>query len=99
VGVWGDGGVFVTPGVRGPWVRMDEGLEGRQVLSLALVGETLLAGTDDGIFARGPLAAAWRPLPTRRDSLDLHPRVTELLALPGGLLLAGTAHGLLESAD
>src|SRR5687768_13698882 len=55
VAIWGApsySGVFVAPGVNGPWVRLGEGLDGRKVLSLALQGKTILAGTDDGIFAR-----------------------------------------------
>jgi photosystem II stability/assembly factor-like uncharacterized protein len=99
VAVWGYGGVFVTSGVRGPWIRLGEGLEGRQVLSLALLDETILAGTDDGIFARGPEATAWTRLPTLLDGLEVHPRVTELLALPPRRLLAATSEGVIGSPD
>jgi hypothetical protein len=57
------GGVFASSGVRGPWERLAEGLEGRQVLSLALLGGTLFAGTDQGIFVRGPRATSWSRWP------------------------------------
>jgi photosystem II stability/assembly factor-like uncharacterized protein len=99
VAEWGDGGIFVTPGVRGPWIRMGEGLEGRQVLSLALLDETILAGTDDGIFARGPNAGVWTRLPTRLGGHEVHPRVTDLLALTPCRLLAATSRGVLASTD
>ena len=99
VAVWGHGGVFVTSDVRGAWVRLGEGLDGRQVLSLALFDETIFAGTDDGIFARGPQATVWTRLPTLLDGREAHPRVTELIALPPHRLLAGTSIGVIASAD
>jgi photosystem II stability/assembly factor-like uncharacterized protein len=102
VAVWGGlryGGVFVSPGVQGPWTRLGEGLDGRQVLSLALQGSTILAGTDAGIFAREPEAKAWTPLRTVLDGRDLRPRVTQLLALPADRLLAATSNGVLYSPD
>jgi photosystem II stability/assembly factor-like uncharacterized protein len=99
VAVWGNAGVFVTSGVRGPWIRLGEGLDGRQVLSLALLDETILAGTDDGIFARGPEATAWTRLPTFIDGRDVHPRVTELFALPPRRLLAATSNGVIGSTN
>jgi photosystem II stability/assembly factor-like uncharacterized protein len=102
VAVWGDphyGGVFATQGARGAWIRLGEGLGGRQVLSLALMGETILAGTDDGIFARTPEATAWTRLPTLVEGREVHPRVTELLALPPHRLLASTSNGMLRSRD
>jgi photosystem II stability/assembly factor-like uncharacterized protein len=99
VAVWGNGGVFVTSGTRGPWVDLGEGLDGRQVLSLALLGETILAGTDDGIFARGPEATVWTRLSTLIDGVEVHPRVTELLTLPPGRLVAATSEGVIGSSD
>ena len=102
VAVWGDlryGGVFVSPGGQGPWTRLGEGLDGRQVLSLALRGNTILAGTDAGIFARAPEAEAWTRVPTFLDGRDAQPRVTQLLALPADRLLAATSSGVMRSSD
>jgi photosystem II stability/assembly factor-like uncharacterized protein len=102
VAVWGsarNAGVFVSPRVRGPWIQLVEGLEGRQVLSLALLDNTTLAGTDDGIFARSREATVWTRLRTRVNGREAHPRVTELLAFPPRRLLAATAKGLFLSAD
>ena len=102
VAVWGApryGGVFVSSGARGEWIRLGNGLDGRQVLSLALVGDTIVAGTDDGIYARAPEAKAWTRLPTNLDGRDVHPRVIELLALPPRRLLAATTNGLMRSLD
>jgi photosystem II stability/assembly factor-like uncharacterized protein len=102
VAVWGTpryGGVFVSSGARGPWIRLGNGLDARQVLSLALVGDMIVAGTDDGIFARAPEATVWTRLPTHLDGREVHPRVTELLALPPRRLLAATPNGLIRSLD
>jgi photosystem II stability/assembly factor-like uncharacterized protein len=97
--VWGYGGVFVASDVRGAWIRLGEGLDGRQVLSLAHFDETIFAGTDDGIFVRGPEATVWTRLPTLLDGREVHPRVTELFALPPRRLLAGTSNGVIGSTD
>ncbi len=100
--IWGDrryGGVFVAPGARGPWTRIGKGLEGRQVLSLALLGRDVLAGTDDGIFAWDPDGNLWTRLPTLVDRLEAHPRVTDLAALAPRTLIGATSLGLIRSAD
>ncbi len=102
VAVWGApryGGVFVLPDAGGPWVRLGAGLEGRQVLSLALQGDAILAGTDDGIFARTPEARSWTPVRTVLEGRELHPRVTELLAESSGRILAATPNGVIRSLD
>jgi photosystem II stability/assembly factor-like uncharacterized protein len=102
VAVWGDpryGGVFVSSGVRGPWIHLGEGLGGRQVLSLAFLGNAILAGTDDGIFARGPEATVWTRLSTQIRGREVHPRVTELLAVWPSRLLAATSQGVIRSPD
>ena len=102
VAVWGlpqYGGVLVSPGVNGPWTRLGVGLEQRRVLSIALQGPTILAGTDDGIFAWGPEANAWTRLNVAIDGLDVHPRVTELLVMPPRRLVAATANGVIQSKD
>ena len=101
VAVWGPphySGVFVSPGVSGPWTRLGEGLDGRQVLSLALDGATILAGTDDGLYARGPAARAWTRVSTGGRA-ETHPRVTDLLVTAHGCILAATPDGLLRSTD
>jgi photosystem II stability/assembly factor-like uncharacterized protein len=102
VAIWGDlryGGVFVSPAAGGAWRRLGEGLEGRQALSLALQGTTILAGTDAGIFAWTPEVPTWTRLRTLLDDREFHPRVTELLTLPAGRLLAGTSKGVIYSSD
>lgn len=102
VTVWGDprhSGVFVSAGVRKPWVHLGEGMEGRQVLSLAVLGDTIVAGTDNGIFTWAPKATIWARVPTHLDSGEARPRVTELLAQPPGRLLAATSKGVIRSPD
>ena len=97
---WGArGGVYESSNVGGPWTRLAEGLEERQALSLALVGEIVLAGTDEGIYARAPGSEAWVRWTLGVDGSDVRARVTSLQTLPNGVLLAGTSQGLLRSPD
>ena len=101
-GIWGDrnhGGVFAAPSPRGPWTRIAPGLEGREVLSLAVAGGRIIAGTDDGLFLSADPAAPWRRLPTLVGGVDLHPRVTDILTLSDQALLAASAQGILRSLD
>ena len=101
VGIWGDrqhGGVFAAPGPRGPWTRLASGLEGREVVSLAVAGTGVLAGTDDGLFLSVG-AGPWRRLPTVIADLDVHPRVNDVTALSDRVFLAATSAGLLKSND
>ena len=101
VGIWGDrnhGGVFAAPGPRGPWTKLGSGLEGREVLSLAVAGAGVLAGTDDGLFLSVG-AGSWRRLPTVIADLDVHPRVNDVTALSDRVFLAATSAGLLRTND
>lgn len=102
VAVWGApyfGGVLVSPGVNGPWTRLGAGLDERRVLSLALQGRTILAGTDDGIFTWGPDATSWTRLDTKIEGREVHPRVTDLLVMPPHRFLAATSNGVIYSKD
>jgi len=101
VGIWGDrqhGGVFSAPNPRGPWTRLAAGLEGREVLSLAVAGTGVLAGTDDGLFLSVG-AGPWRRLDTVIADIDVHPRVTDVVALSPSVYLAATSAGLLRTND
>jgi photosystem II stability/assembly factor-like uncharacterized protein len=99
-GIWGDrshGGVFAAPNPRGPWTRLADGLEGREVLALAMAGTEVLAGTDDGVFlSQGP---KWARMATVVDRVDVHPRVNDLVVLSDRQILAGTSKGLIRTAD
>ena len=98
-GAPGYSGVFVSQGAAGRWVRLGDGLDGREVLSLALLGRTILVGTDDGIFKRTPDARIWTPLPTAIDGQVARSRVTDLLALGDSRLVAATSTGVIHSSD
>ena len=101
-GIWGDrhhGGVFAAGTPRGPWYRFGTGLEGREVLSLGLIGREVIAGTDDGLFLSAGYAGAWSRLTTVVDGVDVHPRVTDVVALSPRKVLAATSRGLLLTAD
>lgn len=109
VGLLGDrfhSGVLQAPALRGPWSRVGAGLEGREVLSLALLpvaGDgpaAVLAGTDDGVFVSSP-SGAWRRLPSEIGGIDERARVAAVAvaAADSRALLLGTAQGLLRSTD
>ncbi len=101
-GILGDrqhGGVLSAPRPGGPWSRLGDGLEGREVLSLALAGDEVLAGTDDGLFVSVSHCGAWRRLPTVIAGTDVHPRVRDVAVRSDGVVLAATSAGLLRSAD
>ncbi len=101
-GIWGDrqhGGVFAASSARGPWYRFGSGLDGREVLSLALIGNEVIAGTDDGLFLSAGANGAWSRLTTIVDGVDAHPRVSEVVALSPRKVLAATSRGLLRTID
>jgi photosystem II stability/assembly factor-like uncharacterized protein len=102
VGVKGDrshGGVLRALRPEGPWARVGDGIEGREVLALALDGEDVIAGTDDGLFRSAPGGGPWTRLPTLVDGIDAHPHVSDVVVLPGRSILAATTDGLLHSVD
>ena len=56
------GGVFVSLDQGREWKQIADGLEGRDVFSLAASSDgTLVAGTNSGIFALDPDSSAWKP--------------------------------------
>jgi photosystem II stability/assembly factor-like uncharacterized protein len=69
------------------------------VLSLAFHEESVLAGTDAGIFVWNEPAAAWKRVRVLPGAVELHPRINDLVALPGGTYVAGTSHGIVRSLD
>lgn len=57
------GGVFVSPDSGQSWKQISEGLDGRDVFVLRQAADnTLLAGTDRGLFRRRPGEPVWLPL-------------------------------------
>jgi photosystem II stability/assembly factor-like uncharacterized protein len=102
-GIMGDrqhSGVLVAPAPQGPWTKLAEGLEGREVLAIASAGYELLAGTDDGVFLSSSSTGRWGRLSVLENGIDLHPRAADVAASPDGrLLLAATSRGLLRSED
>lgn len=56
------GGIFVSENGGVDWRQVSDGLAGRDVFSLAQAEDgTILAGTNDGIFALPPDASTWQP--------------------------------------
>jgi hypothetical protein len=97
---WGvRGSVFASTNVGGPWKRLADGLEDRQVLALALRGRTLLAGTDEGIYAWNEGDETWTRRGMHVDGVDRPLRVTELRVLRSQALLAATSLGVVRSPD
>lgn len=101
-GIWGDrkhGGVLAAPDARGPWTRLAQGLEGREVLSLATYGAGVLAGTDDGLFVWTPPTDVWTRLPTLVGRIESHPRVNDVAVASEQEWLLATSRGILRTAD
>jgi photosystem II stability/assembly factor-like uncharacterized protein len=99
-GILGDrrhGGVFAAPAAGGAWERLGAGLDGREVLSLALQGASVLAATDGGLFALE--GERWTRLPMVVRGIDPRPRIDDVAVLPSGVLVVATPRGLLRSAD
>jgi len=102
VAVSGDaryGGVFVSSRMPGPWTRLAKGMDGRHVLSLTILRNGIVAGTDDGMFAWAVTSKTWKRLPVSLEEGELRSRVTELLTLPHDRLLAATSKGVIQSPD
>jgi photosystem II stability/assembly factor-like uncharacterized protein len=102
VGVWGDrqhGGVLTAPTTRGPWFRLGVGLEGREILSLAVAPSLVLAGTDEGLFSLSQAETVWRRMSLFPPGPETDSRIADIAALRGGVLLAATSRGLFRSRD
>lgn len=100
--VWGDrrhGGVFTAPGPRGPWRRLGVGLEGREVLALAFHEDSMVAGTDAGLFVWLAGEGAWKRVRSVPGPVEVHPRINDLTALPGAIYVAATSYGIVRSLD
>jgi photosystem II stability/assembly factor-like uncharacterized protein len=93
------GGVLAAPSPRGPWAQLGTGLEDREILSLAAADTSVLAGTDEGLYSLGPADPVWRRLPLASVGPEAQPRVADVIALRGGVLLAATSRGVFRSAD
>ena len=102
VSVWGDrihGGVFTAPDPRSPWVRLGEGLKGRDVLSLAVTRSRTFAGTDQGLLALDAPGSTWRRLALPVGRGIAAPRINDIASLEGRILLAATSAGVFRSDD
>ena len=64
------GSVFFSPDGGAQWKQIADGLDGRDVFVLAQAPDgTILAGTNDGIFALEPGASDWKPRETIANTL------------------------------
>jgi photosystem II stability/assembly factor-like uncharacterized protein len=102
VGVSGDrrhSGVLTAAKPEGPWTKLANGLEGRELLALALAGSEVLAGTDDGVFLSASHCGEWRRLGTLAEGGDPHPRALDVAALDDRTFLVATDRGLLRTSD
>lgn len=101
-GVWGDrihGGVFAAVGPRDEWSRLGAGLKGREVLSLAVAGARIFAGTDRGLFALDAGESVWFPIALGALPGAAPPRVNDLSTLRGRVVIAATSVGLFRTED
>ncbi len=109
------GGVFVSHDAGQSWKQISDGLAGRDIFVLRQAADdSILAGTDHGIFQLKPGTAAWisrsmapavqaRPLPVSRRvaRAAVNPLNTRIIALEASdtKWFAATAAGLFVSAD
>jgi len=94
------GGVLTAPGLEGPWTSAGPGLEERAVLCLVTVGSAVLAGTDDGIYARHANGdGGWIRIDTVAEGRERHPRVASIATLDDDVWVAATTEGLLLTDD
>jgi photosystem II stability/assembly factor-like uncharacterized protein len=110
------GGVFVSRDTGQSWKQLSDGLDGRDVFVLSQAADnSLIAGTDHGIFALPPNASRWMPrnilLPEKAEpaavrKAAVHSTATNelnsrvsVLALAGDKWLAATLTGLYVSSN
>jgi photosystem II stability/assembly factor-like uncharacterized protein len=98
-GILGDrqyGGVFTASRADGAWTRLAPGLEGREVLSLAVGGTSVFVGTDAGVYVAAG-GGPWRKLPTSPDGRET--RALDVAAVSDRVVLVATPSTLLRTAD
>jgi photosystem II stability/assembly factor-like uncharacterized protein len=110
------GGVFISHDAGQAWKQTSDGLDGRDVFVLRQAPDnSLIAGTDHGIFALKPNASRWTPrnvlLPVKTESAPAKKSVVRptvpndltarvsVLEFAGERWFAATSTGLLVSAD
>lgn len=93
------GGVLAARWPGSSWTALAPGLEGREVLALAVLGENVFAGTDDGLYRLNEKQALWQRLTVAEAAADVDIRVTDLATVAPATVLATTASGLLRTDD
>jgi photosystem II stability/assembly factor-like uncharacterized protein len=92
-------GVLASRLPGGAWSRLAGGLEGREVLALALSGGTTYAGTDAGVFRLREGDDRWLSVPLVERGLEVRPAIRDLATLPPAKVFAASSDGLLTSDD
>jgi photosystem II stability/assembly factor-like uncharacterized protein len=69
------------------------------VLSLAYYENGVVAGTDAGLYSWEAAQQNWKRARTTSGTVEVYPRINDLVALPGGTYVAATSQGLMRSLD
>jgi photosystem II stability/assembly factor-like uncharacterized protein len=94
------GGVLAAPAaLHGGWSRLAPGLEGREVFTVARIGESLLAGTDDGVFRLSGASERWEPSTITWLGIERHGGISGLATQGPATVYAASPLGLLRSRD
>jgi len=93
------GGVFTARSAIGPWTQLAPGLEGREVFALGLLGRTLFAGTDNGVFRLAEGGGSWQRASITSRGFDIHPRVGDIATHGASTVYAASTRGLLRTTD
>ncbi|MBK7032468.1 MAG: hypothetical protein IPH49_04205 [Ignavibacteria bacterium] len=89
-GTYGSAGVFLSTNNGASWTAVNTGLTNNIVLSLAVSGSNLFAGTDGGgVFRSTNNGTSWTPVNT-----GLTKTIVRSLAVSGTDLFAGTEVGV-----
>jgi hypothetical protein len=86
-------GIFVSTNNGSSWITIDSGLTETYVLSLAVSGDTIFAGTNgNGVFLSTNNGARW-------SAVGLPVADVKCLAVSGGTIFAGSNHGISYSIN
>jgi ligand-binding sensor domain-containing protein len=90
-----ESGIFLSTNSGASWKQVNTGLQSSTILSLAIDGNYVFAGTAGGIFRSTDRGTSWKIA-----NSDIEGIVTSLVVNDRGIVLAGTSYdGIIRSTD